>query len=158
MTISERLKSLRGKKTLEEFAHELGINYQNIQRYENGRMPSAEFLLLLHARGINIVWVLTGEGEPYNKKAPQDDSQGVPQEDMVEVGGIKISLEEATQIQRDTSGWRDLLIALLTLYSESPPEVRRFLEAQILSALQLVSQFGETQRAKRRVDGGRAAG
>ncbi len=68
MPISERLKQLRGKKTLVEFAGENHTSPQNIHNYENGRNPSAAFLISLASQGININWVLTGEGPIYLKK------------------------------------------------------------------------------------------
>ena len=68
MSVSERLKQLRGKKTLVEFAGENHTSPQNIHNYERGRMPSADFLASLAAQGININWVLTGEGPVHLKK------------------------------------------------------------------------------------------
>lgn len=68
MSISERLQKLRGAKTLIEFAREHKTSPQNIHNYEKGRKPSAEFLTSLASKGININWVLTGEGPIYSKK------------------------------------------------------------------------------------------
>ena len=68
MSISERLQKLRGKKTLVEFAREHHTSPQNIHNYERGRNPSADFLTSLASKGININWVLTGEGPIYLKK------------------------------------------------------------------------------------------
>lgn len=68
MSITERLKQLRGKKTLVEFARENHTSPQNIHNYERGRMPSADFLTSLASQGININWVLTGEGPVRLKK------------------------------------------------------------------------------------------
>ena len=68
MSITERLKQLRGRKTLAEFAGENHTSPQNIHNYERGRMPSADFLTSLASQGININWVLTGEGPVRLKK------------------------------------------------------------------------------------------
>lgn len=66
--VTERLKKLLKGKTLRELEHDLGINYQNIDRYLKGRSPHADFLDRLAAvYRININWLFTGEGEPYTK-------------------------------------------------------------------------------------------
>lgn len=72
MSISERLQKLRGTKTLVEFARENQTSPQNIHNYEKGRKPSAKFLISLASKGININWVLTGEGPIYRKKNVKD--------------------------------------------------------------------------------------
>ena len=68
MSVSKRIAILRGQKTLTEFAREHQTTPQNIHRYERGRSPSADFLTSLASKGININWVLTGEGAIYVKK------------------------------------------------------------------------------------------
>lgn len=68
MSIADRIATLRGQKTLNEFARENHTSPQNIHRYERGRMPSADFLISLASQGININWVLTGEGPVHLKK------------------------------------------------------------------------------------------
>ena len=65
MSIPERLQKLRGRKTLSEFARENRTSPQNIHNYERVRNPSADFLASLAQKGININWVLTGEGPIY---------------------------------------------------------------------------------------------
>ena len=68
MSIADRIAILRGQKTLNEFARENQTTPQNIHRYEKGRNPSADFLTSLASQGININWVLTGEGPVHRKK------------------------------------------------------------------------------------------
>ena len=68
MSIADRIAILRGQKTLNEFARENQTTPQNIHRYEKGRNPSADFLASLASQGININWVLTGEGPVRLKK------------------------------------------------------------------------------------------
>ncbi len=68
MSVSKRIVILRGQKTLTEFAREHQTTPQNIHRYERGRSPSADFLTSLASKGVNINWVLTGEGAIYVKK------------------------------------------------------------------------------------------
>jgi len=82
MSIGERLRQIRGDKTLEEFAREFGTSNPSIYRYEQGRTPSTDFLLSLLKKGVNIKWVLTGEGptyEPQLKLYPKGEkTPGVP--------------------------------------------------------------------------------
>lgn len=68
MSIPERLQKLRGNKTLSKFARENQTSPQNVHNYERGRKPSADFLASLASKGININWVLTGEGPIQIKK------------------------------------------------------------------------------------------
>ena len=68
MSIADRIATLRGQKTLNEFARENQTTPQNIHRYEKGRNPSADFLASLASQGISINWVLTGAGPMYEKK------------------------------------------------------------------------------------------
>ena len=72
MSIADRIAILRGQKTLNEFARENQTTPQNIHRYEKGRNPSADFLASLASQGININWVLTGEGPVHLKKKRQE--------------------------------------------------------------------------------------
>lgn len=71
MSIADRIATLRGQKTLNEFARENQTTPQNIHRYEKGRNPSADFLVSLASQGININWVLSGEGPIHLKKTPK---------------------------------------------------------------------------------------
>lgn len=68
MSVVKRIALLRGQKTLTQFAREHQTTPQNIYRYERGRNPSADFLTSLASKGININWVLTGDGAIYVKK------------------------------------------------------------------------------------------
>ena len=61
--IAARLKQIRGKRSQRSFALSLGVHQQNINRYERGTVPSAEFLaILLLKEKVNINWLLTGKG------------------------------------------------------------------------------------------------
>lgn len=70
MDISSRIKQLRDQKKLNQasFAQVLGTSQAAISRYEKGeRMPGSEFLSKLsNVYGVNISWILTGEGDIYD--------------------------------------------------------------------------------------------
>lgn len=63
--IAERLAQVRGDRSQRAFARELGVFQQNINRYENGTTPHADFLILLAAReNVSLDWLLLGKGKP----------------------------------------------------------------------------------------------
>ena len=62
-TIPSRLAAVRGSRSQRQFARELGVFQQNINRYEAGTIPHSRFLILLQlAEGISPTWLLTGKG------------------------------------------------------------------------------------------------
>ncbi|MFQ5513056.1 MAG: helix-turn-helix domain-containing protein [Myxococcota bacterium] len=63
--IQHRLAQIRGARSQRSFAKELGVFQQNVNRYENGTTPHADFLitLALHER-VSLDWLLLGRGRP----------------------------------------------------------------------------------------------
>lgn len=62
--LGKRLVMVRGKLTQDAFATQLGIHVNTLARYERGeRLPGAEFLSRLSDNGINLHWLLTGNGQ-----------------------------------------------------------------------------------------------
>jgi len=63
MKFPKRLASVRGKRSQRQFAKQLGVFQQNVNRYENGTMPHANFLITLAVKeGISLDWLLLGRG------------------------------------------------------------------------------------------------
>ena len=61
--IPERLAEVRGDRSQRQFARELGVFQQNINRYENGTTPHTDFLITLSIKeNISIDWLLFGKG------------------------------------------------------------------------------------------------
>jgi transcriptional regulator with XRE-family HTH domain len=61
--VAERLIQVRGMRSQRQFARELGVFQQNVNRYENGTTPHAEFLIQLAVKeSISIDWLLLGRG------------------------------------------------------------------------------------------------
>jgi len=61
--ISERLAQVRGDRSQRQFARDLGVFQQNVNRYENGTMPHANFLMTLAVKeNISLDWLLLGRG------------------------------------------------------------------------------------------------
>lgn len=61
--VAERLVQVRGPRSQRQFARELGVFQQNVNRYENGTTPHADFLIQLATKeDISIDWLLLGRG------------------------------------------------------------------------------------------------
>ncbi len=61
--IPERLAQIRGDRSQRQFARDLGVFQQNVNRYESGTTPHADFLLTLALReNISLDWLLLGKG------------------------------------------------------------------------------------------------
>jgi len=57
--IPGRIARIRGKRSQRAFARELGVFQQNVNRYENGTTPAAEFMITLALKeGVSIDWLL----------------------------------------------------------------------------------------------------
>ena len=75
-TIGDRIRYIRGLLTQPEFGKKLGVRRNNVYTWEtNKNMPLAETLLRIYKEyGVNINWLLSGEGKPYinRSKYPPD--------------------------------------------------------------------------------------
>ena len=61
--LPERLAQVRGERSQRQFARDLGVFQQNVNRYESGTTPHADFLITLAVReGISLDWLLMGKG------------------------------------------------------------------------------------------------
>jgi len=62
--IPERLAELRGERSQRQFARDLGVFQQNVNRYENGTTPHTDFLLTLALKeNVSLDWLLLGKGK-----------------------------------------------------------------------------------------------
>jgi len=63
--IQRRLEQLRGDRSQRSFAKELGVFQQNVNRYENGTTPHADFLITIALQeNVSLDWLLLGRGQP----------------------------------------------------------------------------------------------
>jgi transcriptional regulator with XRE-family HTH domain len=61
--LPERLAEVRGTRSQRQFARELGVFQQNVNRYENGTTPHTDFLITLATKeSISLDWLLLGKG------------------------------------------------------------------------------------------------
>ena len=64
--LPERIATVRGERSQRQFARDLGVFQQNVNRYENGTMPHANFLMTLAVKeNISLDWLLLGRGGMY---------------------------------------------------------------------------------------------
>ena len=61
--LPNRIAEVRGDRSQRQFARELGVFQQNVNRYENGMTPHTDFLLTLATReNVSLDWLLLGRG------------------------------------------------------------------------------------------------
>jgi len=59
----KRLQKVRGRRSQAQFARDLGVFQQNINRYEHGTLPHVDFLITLaQQEAVSIDWLLLGKG------------------------------------------------------------------------------------------------
>ena len=61
--LPERLSRVRDGRSQRQFARDLGVFQQNVNRYESGTTPHTDFLITLALKeSISIDWLLLGKG------------------------------------------------------------------------------------------------
>ena len=77
-SIIERLKILKGRKTLKEFSNILNIPVSTLHYYFNGREPSLSFLLKICEKlDVREEWLLLGKGPIYKTSSINDDEKHI---------------------------------------------------------------------------------
>ena len=62
--LPDRLAQVRGDRSQRQFARDLGVFQQNVNRYESGTTPHTDFLITLALKEqISIDWLLMGKGK-----------------------------------------------------------------------------------------------
>ena len=62
--LPERLALVRGGRSQRQFARDLGVFQQNINRYESGTTPHTDFLITLALKEqVSVDWLLLGKGK-----------------------------------------------------------------------------------------------
>ena len=94
MSISERIKRIRGSLSQAEFGKRIGSSQRAVQGWEAGESaPGANFLERIHrVFGVDIHWLLTGKGNPYIK---DKDQAVIVAEDAAPYGHDDRNLDES---------------------------------------------------------------
>ncbi len=59
----KRLQELRGQRSQRQFARDLGVFQQNINRYENGQVPHLDFMITCSDKcNVSMQWLILGKG------------------------------------------------------------------------------------------------
>ncbi|MFQ5417808.1 MAG: helix-turn-helix domain-containing protein [Myxococcota bacterium] len=62
--LPERLAAVRGDRSQRQFARDLGVFQQNVNRYESGTTPHTDFLITLALKEqVSVDWLLLGKGK-----------------------------------------------------------------------------------------------
>jgi len=62
--LPERISMVRGDRSQRQFARDLGVFQQNVNRYENGTTPHTDFLITLATKeNVSLDWLLLGKGK-----------------------------------------------------------------------------------------------
>ena len=72
MCISERLRQICEAKNwkIKDFAEQTGIAYRTLQGYIGGeREPNAEGMTAIAKAGVNLNWLVSGEGEMFQSES-----------------------------------------------------------------------------------------
>lgn len=66
--LPERIALVRGDRSQRQFARDLGVFQQNVNRYENGTTPHTDFLITLAVKEqVSLDWLLLGKGRMKKK-------------------------------------------------------------------------------------------
>ena len=59
--LPERISQVRGDRSQRQFARDLGVFQQNVNRYENGTTPHTDLLITLAVQEhVSLDWLLPG--------------------------------------------------------------------------------------------------
>ena len=62
--LPERIAQIRGERSQRQFARDLGVFQQNVNRYESGTTPHTDFLITLAIKeNVSMDWLLLGRGK-----------------------------------------------------------------------------------------------
>ena len=62
--LPERLAAVRGERSQRQFARDLGVFQENVNRYESGTTPHTDFLITLALKEqVSIDWLPLGKGK-----------------------------------------------------------------------------------------------
>jgi transcriptional regulator with XRE-family HTH domain len=85
MMIGDHIKLIRGTLTKKDFALKIGASDTNVLAWEKGEaLPGSKYLKEIHrVFGVDVNWLLTGEGKPYMGR---DDEDMIPSFSIQEEG------------------------------------------------------------------------
>lgn len=101
MNIGDRLRKIRKDKGLDQgdFANFLNISQQNLSNYETNKRDIPEQIKIkLQQNGVNLNWLISGDGEPFIKNAEEPKKSALIQElEKMAKEAAKETIEEQEQ-------------------------------------------------------------
>ena len=99
MSVSNRLRKylFETKKNVTQLANEIGVTPSAFNKVVKGEgLPSSKVLTPLAKLGVNINWLLTGEGEMLSKKALTKEEQKIINQGTISSIGNNNNIENKT--------------------------------------------------------------
>lgn len=99
MPVHERLKEYLffSKKNASQLADEIGVTQSAFSKTLKGKvLPSSKVLIPLSNMGLNINWLLTGEGDMFEKKTLTKEEQKIINQGTISSIGHNNSIENKT--------------------------------------------------------------
>jgi transcriptional regulator with XRE-family HTH domain len=130
MTIGERIKLIRGSLSLKDFAQRIDPAKKSSYDWESGKaMPGASTLEKIHrVFGININWLLTGEGDPFLN---QDNPANIKDPGMVNPLIAATSLPGSRHMPGATDPFMDAISGLREIYDSGNASLIQAIEINI---------------------------
>ena len=135
---AEKLKSLRGDISIDEFAKELGINITTYYRYERGETPVSDGHLKL--------------AEIVRMKINGTAGVSEPELDYDHHGGYKPDPEKALGVERGTQQWKAFEL-LSKIYASQDQQLIGAICSNLKSFADAAEQKRENVELKRKVEG-----
>ncbi|MEW5790004.1 MAG: helix-turn-helix domain-containing protein [Pseudomonadota bacterium] len=132
--IRDRIKAWRHALglTQEEFARRVGIPKRTLVGYENGeREPGSSALAAIAKTGVNMTWLLTGEGEMLPAKQTKTEENQRDSADLDALAGDAIER------------WR----AIMKLAADMPDKERAILLNEFFARAQSTAELAELRQA-----------
>lgn len=133
----DALRIARGLRTVKELAEEVGVPYESFNKYANGQAePKAAFFVVMHQFGINLDWLIAGEGEMYRANRPDQRHRMT----IYEGNGIAVHSNHGSigvgELRNDFGGRGGRLCQFATWWMEShSPDEQAWLETQVKRAV-----------------------
>jgi len=93
MSFRDRLQQIAADKTWVEFSQKIGSNTNTVGLWDDEHLPSGKKLkAICAAYGVNLHWLLTGEGEPFpGDSQPSQTPAGAEQKPLAAPHGVAYS-------------------------------------------------------------------
>lgn len=66
--LAKRIVEVRGDRSQRQFARELGVFQQNVNRYEHGTTPHTDFLITIATKeNVSLDWLVMGRGKRHSR-------------------------------------------------------------------------------------------